>query len=252
MGPALISEHPTLFPALIAVLAASLAGSLHCVAMCGPIALLARGTSRWHPLFYHLGRLAGYLGLGALAGAFGAGVLTGDASGRIQTVLAALLGLLLVWTGLLWIRGRTSGPFAGKGLAGRLLERGFRRSLALPAAARNTMIGGLSVLLPCGWLYGFVLASAAAASAAAGAAVLLVFWLGTLPVFAVGTALTRVRALQRLDRAWVRRAVGALMIVLGVNSVHTHLSARQAASVVAAASASGVPTETAPAHHHCH
>lgn len=262
MGPVVISEHPTFFAALVAILAASLAGSLHCAAMCGPIALLARGESRWHPAFYHLGRLTGYAGLGAAAGAFGAELVSGTAAGgfasHLQAGFAAVLALLLIATGLRWIRGGPPATPGGRLLQGAL-ERGVRRSLGLSAPARNLSIGLLSVLLPCGWLYTFVLAAAGSGSALAGAAVLVTFWLGTVPVFALGTWLSRARWLPRPSGVWLKRGVGAAMIVLGLNSVHQHLGARPHAAVPAAPAAAGAPASAdadadagAPEEHHCH
>src|SRR5690606_10362020 len=71
-----------------------------------------------------------------------------------------------------------SGVVSSLGWAGRLLCRlgGW------PPAARATALGLLSALLPCGWLYAFVLGAAATGSALAGALVLLTFWSGTVPI----------------------------------------------------------------------
>jgi hypothetical protein len=61
-----------------------------------------------------------------------------------------------------------------------------------PPVARATMLGLLTTLLPCGWLYAFVAAAAATGSGPRGAVVMAAFWLGTLPVMAaVGMAAQR-------------------------------------------------------------
>ena len=66
--------------AVLGIFLASLAGSPHCAAMCGPfLAFAAAGTdpsaSRWHIAgSYHVGRLVAYVTLGAIAGTLGAGV----------------------------------------------------------------------------------------------------------------------------------------------------------------------------------
>ena len=58
-----------------AVFVASLAGSLHCAGMCGPLVAFYSGADASHGLarsithaVYNGGRLAGYLVLGAVAG----------------------------------------------------------------------------------------------------------------------------------------------------------------------------------------
>jgi sulfite exporter TauE/SafE len=42
-------------------------------------------------------------------------------------------------------------------------------------------LGLLSMFLPCGWLYTYVLAAAASQSPCSGALVMFLFWLGTIP-----------------------------------------------------------------------
>ena len=49
---------------------------------------------------------------------------------------------------------------------------------------RALVIGLLTGLLPCGWLYAFVVTAAGTGSRSRGAALMAVFWLGTLPVMA--------------------------------------------------------------------
>ena len=52
----------------------------------------------------------------------------------------------------------------------------------MPPIARATIIGLLTTLLPCGWLYAFVITAAGTAHPALGALTMAAFWLGTLPV----------------------------------------------------------------------
>jgi sulfite exporter TauE/SafE len=57
-----------------------------------------------------------------------------------------------------------------------------RRAMNTPPLARATTIGLLTTLLPCGWLWAFVVTAAGTASAAWGAVAMAIFWAGTLPV----------------------------------------------------------------------
>ncbi len=92
---------------LIATVSASLIGSLHCVGMCGPFAMIAA-----HPrsgsqdslyrrvVGYHFGRLTTYILLGTLAGMAGALVNSaGHTVGMSQTA-ARVVGVSMVLLGV--------------------------------------------------------------------------------------------------------------------------------------------------------
>ena len=58
------------------------------------------------------------------------------------------------------------------------------RAQAIGPLRRAALLGALSAMLPCGWLWVFVASAAATGSPLTGAAQMAVFWLGTLPAFA--------------------------------------------------------------------
>jgi sulfite exporter TauE/SafE len=80
------------------------------------------------------------------------------------------------------------------------------------AAQRSYLVGVLTGLLPCGWLWAFVVAAAGTATPAMGAAVMAVFWLGTVPamtgVLALGGPL-----MQRIRR---RMPVISACVLIGL------------------------------------
>lgn len=64
---------------------------------------------------------------------------------------------------------------------------------------RSYLIGTLTGLLPCGWLWAFVIAAAGTASLLGGALVMFAFWLGTVPAMTgllafAGPVVSRIRA----------------------------------------------------------
>lgn len=182
------------------VLLASLLGSAHCAGMCGPFACLyagqARGGRAWLPhAGYNAGRLVSYLFLGSGAGAAGAGMNQLGALAGFSRTAAVVAGALMVLWG-----AATIAAIGGARVPGASAPPGFRRFLAAavarfqrhPPLARAALLGLLTTLLPCGWLYAFVAAAASTGSGPRGAAVMAVFWLGTLPVMAtVGVAAQR-------------------------------------------------------------
>ena len=97
------------------------------------------------------------------------------------------------------------------------------------------MLGLLTGLLPCGWLYAFVIAAAATGTAAAGALTMAVFWAGTLPVM-----LTLGLGLERLTgplRRHVPTLTALALIVVGAITVAARLHLPDYASVLDTAAA---------------
>lgn len=206
---------------LISVLGASLAGSAHCAAMCGAFACAASGTGtsprerRWSAVAYHGGRLASYATVGVIAGGLGEWVDTSVAWSTFGRPAALLTGVTLVMWGaarlfaFAGIRLPAVGPTGDFTVVRGLL----RRASARPPAERAALLGLLTPLLPCGWLYAFVAPAIASGSTLGGAAVMAVFWVGSIPALvaiAVGA--------QRLagpGRRYLPLVAAAALIVVG-------------------------------------
>ena len=96
---------------------------------------------------------------------------------------------------------------------------GLVRIRSKRAATRAWLVGVLTGLLPCGWLWAFVVSAAGTASAFDGAIVMGVFWLGTVPamtgVLALGGPL-----IARL-RARLPIVTACVLVVLGVVTLAT-------------------------------
>ena len=178
---------------------ASLFGSVHCVGMCGPLMLIAtQGPSAAQGVpsrssatgfLYHGGRAVSYALLGLAAGGVGAGVDWGGALFGFQQVALGLSAAFLIAWGLVQI-ARAKGWWTPKRsltqmVHGRGLAQLRQRVLRLPVARRSFGVGLLSGLLPCGWLFAFVAVAAGSGSAIYGAALMLAFWLGSVPLLAV-------------------------------------------------------------------
>lgn len=172
---------------LLASLIASLIGSLHCAGMCGPFVLVAIGTTdRPRRLTaYHLGRLASYAILGAVGGSAGAALNLGGRAFGLQRAAAYAAGGLMIFFGLVSLIRASGGRLPHLSLPGpaqQFVQGGYRTTKLWSPTARAAAIGGLSALLPCGWLYLFVLAAAGTGTALTGLSVTVAFWLGTLPI----------------------------------------------------------------------
>lgn len=208
---------------------AGLAGSVHCLAMCGGMAgalgLRAGGgasaMSRAQAAsLYHVGRLGGYALAGAVCGGLGAGVQWLDRSSAIVHVLRIASGVLMVL-----IAARVA--LHWNALA--VLERAGARfwTLLRPLAVRQATDGDaraaltLGLLwgwLPCGLVYSMLLFAAMSGSALTGAAILFAYGVGTLPSM-LGATMFAGQIQSWLHRPAWRVASSALLGVFGIWTV---------------------------------
>jgi uncharacterized protein len=198
---------------LPAIILASLAGSLHCVAMCGPLVGMHGDRGMRFALAHSLGRLAVYTSLGIAAGALGKAIdLAGDL-GTIQRIATLLAGAVIVVWGVRELAGRWGNRRAsGDAFAAGLVRIRTRRPLL-----RATLVGMLTGLLPCGWLWAFVVAAAGTGDPASGGLVMATFWLGTVPAM-IGVLAFAGPVLARL-RARMPVVTGVALIVLGLGTL---------------------------------
>jgi sulfite exporter TauE/SafE len=223
---------------LFPVVLVGLAGSVHCVGMCGgivsafsmapprapafPVAVVTLGAqpaarSLLHTLAYNTGRIGSYALAGAIAGGTAGGARALASVGGVQLGGYWLANLMLVVLGLYLM-----GAWAGLARIEQLGQGLWRRArplmahiLPLDTPLKMLALGALWGWLPCGMVYSVLLTAMLAGSASGGAAVMLAFGLGTLPMLlALGTAGVQLR--QVLQRPQVRRAGGLLVLGFGV------------------------------------
>lgn len=201
---------------------AGLAGSGHCLGMCGGIvtalALSYRdsgATDRFlFNLLYHAGRICAYSLLGLTAGlAAQAGMV--DALRPFFKWLFLAANLFVAAIGvftLLGVRALGIQALDGSGwgfLRGQLSR--LRASRSVPAAIPTGLLMGF---LPCGLVYGVLIAAAASGSALKGGGMMLAFGCGTLPaLLAYGQAAS---TLSALGRGVFQRCMGGAVALLGV------------------------------------
>lgn len=210
---------------LVGVVSASLLGSVHCAGMCGPFVAVYSGAGESSPrgmwrahAAYHGGRAATYLGLGAVGGGAGKALdRLGDFAGLSH--LAALVSgvLVILWGLAVFIPGLASRlPIA------QLIEPGLIRLGKKPRVFRASLLGVFTPLLPCGWLYAFVLTAAGTGSVFGGLSVMGAFWLGTVPaLLGMGAVLSRMGDSLRRRLPML---TGATLIALGLWGVFSRMA----------------------------
>jgi sulfite exporter TauE/SafE len=170
---------------------AGLAGSVHCIGMCGGFACAMgrdpRGpaaTLRRH-LIYNVGRATTYCFLGAGVGYLGVLIVGhgGEASAvsLAQRLLAGVSGLLMMYIGLQFF-----GCFRGSGrhlagAGGEFLAAALRQLLKSPGAGAPLAVGVLNGFLPCPLVYAFAAQAAGSGGPLPGLLTMAAFSLGTFP-----------------------------------------------------------------------
>ncbi len=183
---------------LAATVSASLIGSIHCVGMCGPFAIMATHrqseaseNSYAKIASYHLGRLTTYFMLGTFAGVAGtllngAGYSIGisHSAARIVGATMVILGIVRLIS-MIQVRSKVVSHSA-------LLQRWTHSILAIgrrmqpeSPVQRAYVIGLITTWLPCGWLYLFAIAASSIGSVVGANALMFAFWIGTLPLLSI-------------------------------------------------------------------
>ncbi|MDN5213891.1 sulfite exporter TauE/SafE family protein [Fulvivirgaceae bacterium BMA12] len=192
-------------------------GSVHCLGMCGPIALAipvknhGLNTVLINRLIYNLGRVTTYGAMGLVVGVVGLGI---EIAG-IQKYLSIILGASLIFY-ILFASGRFS-AFSGSTLFNRILlkiKALFAKKLSLKGKRNNFLIGMLNGLLPCGLVYVALVNSLLVSSPWEGFLFMMVFGLGTIPALVILPLATRIFNIKSLT--YFKKFVPFLVFGLGI------------------------------------
>ena len=216
-----LPAHPMFWTAFLL----GLAGSLHCVAMCGPLMLAlpldgaARRQVLGQTLLYQAGRIGMYGMLGVLFGLLGKGIaLAGFQQGL--SILAGGLMLAAAFFTIQWERAALSVP--GMQSLTRWVQRQIAILLRQHPKGAALGVGMLNGLLPCGLVYTAVAGAISTTNGWSGGAFMLLFGAGTLPLLLAlmltGQRFSPVwRTRFRLAQPLLLAIAGFLLISRGMN-----------------------------------
>lgn len=145
--------------------------------MCGPIAFAVgdRSKNLW---FYQLGRGISYVGLGLIVALISQNFFSILFISQYLNIYKILIGLILSTTGLFLILNFKANFKLTK--IELYIHKLYQLLPKLPTA-RAFWVGFLSIFLPCGWLWGNLLAAHLSDSVLHAGIYMLVFWIATLP-----------------------------------------------------------------------
>jgi uncharacterized protein len=161
-------------------------GSLHCVGMCGPIALAlplgrkTQGQRFFSRILFSLGRITTYSFIGLMMGFLGNKLFfTG-----LQQQISITIGISLLFIITLSHKALIFNPLQ---LFNKKIKKLFSYFLSQKTFASMFILGLINGFLPCGFLYFAATASVIAGSPLGGTIYMALFGLGTAPaMFAVG------------------------------------------------------------------
>jgi len=209
-----------------------LLGSLHCIGMCGPIAMILpvskTNTTKKHVqiFLYHFGRIVTYNLLGTLFGLVGKGLfLTG-----IQQQLSIIIGVVMIVLVLFpTINHRLT--FKVSPLTRLLTKLKLQLGLYLKKESYYAVftIGFFNGFLPCGMVYIALVGAIAMSSLPESILYMSLYGLGTIPLLSVliyvkdAFSITFRSKLQKIIPVFVV-ALGMLFIVRGLGLDIPYLS----------------------------
>lgn len=194
-----------------------LISSLHCIGMCGPIALMLP-VDRNNPtkkttqiITYHLGRLTAYGTIGLIFGLLGKGFFLAG----IQQQLSIFIGIAMIVIVLVPER-----IFAKYNFSKPVFKLISKIKTTLGSQFKNKSykslytIGLLNGFLPCGMVYVALFGAIAMQSASYGVLYMILFGLGTVPLMSSVVYLNSFLTLSFRNK--IQKAIPYVAILIGI------------------------------------
>ena len=189
-------------------------GSLHCVGMCGPLALalpLPPDKKLGGILLYNTGRILTYSFLGTIFGLIGTSFFLVGWQKSFSVALGAFILVLLVLphTGKALSKGYLQSGWAV--WVRQMLQQQFRKRTFISAFASGVLNG----FLPCGLVYVAVAGALASATIYHGAFYMAAFGAGTLPaMLLVNLAPGVIFKNRSLNNKWILTSLSVMVSLL--------------------------------------
>lgn len=203
-------------------------GSLHCVGMCGPIALMLplnrehKGMAILQTLSYHMGRIFSYVLIGLLVGMISRGL---EDLFKLQQYISMVIGIFILII-IIFPALKTNPLFINKYLFKWInylkLELGQRLKQKSPQSF--FMIGFFNGWLPCGLVYLAAFGAMATFNYLDAVLYMAVFGLGTIPILGVvfyfGSLIHKILKKQRLNVLNVMLFIVSTLFILRGLGLH--------------------------------
>ncbi len=215
---------------MIAALVIGAMGSLHCMGMCGPIALMLHarvpGAPYLHSFLYNSGRLITYGLMGAVVASIGQGLAL---AGMQQALTIATGCIILFFVIVPYITGKSSFGNKWNDRIGKEVRKVMQKVLPESSPGGFLLAGMVNGLLPCGLVYVALAGALNTGQYLNGALFMVLFGAGTFPAMFIAGIAGKYLTLQRrlgIRRVlpWFTAAVAILLIVRGLDLGIPYLS----------------------------
>ncbi|SFS31140.1 sulfite exporter TauE/SafE family protein [Lutibacter maritimus] len=194
-----------------------LAGSFHCIGMCGPIAFVlpvdksSKSKLSFQTFLYHFGRLLSYSIIGVLFGFIGKGLYLAGFQQRLSILVGVLMIFLIIIPVSLFNKYNFTKPLYKiigkiKQQLGLYLNKKSNKSIFL--------IGFFNGFLPCGLVYMALIGSISTGNALNGGLYMFLFGLGTIPLMTAAILLGNFVNLTL--RKKIQKAIPVFVVIIGI------------------------------------
>jgi hypothetical protein len=194
-----------------------LAGSMHCIGMCGPIALALplNSEGRINLLIsrsvYNFGRILTYGFIGGVVGLAGMGLFLAGAQQWVSIVTGIILILSVLIPFSLSKRMQSAGPLLR---FNQFLKKKLGNLLTHKSKGGMLMIGIVNGFLPCGLVYVALAGALNTGQTIYAVAFMIIFGLGTFPVMLVVSIFGQF--ISAAARSKFSRIIPAFIMILGI------------------------------------
>ncbi len=194
-----------------------LAGSFHCIGMCGPIAFVipvdrsSKTRLYFQTFLYHFGRLLSYSLIGLLFGFIGKGLYLAGFQQRLSILMGAIMIALVVIPVSIFNKYNFSKPLYKviaqvKQKLGIYLKKKSNKAIFY--------IGFFNGFLPCGLVYMALIGSVSTGNVLQGTLYMALFGLGTIPMMTAAVLIGNF--VNIILRNKIQKAIPVFVVIIGL------------------------------------
>jgi len=202
---------------LYSALIFGLISSLHCIGMCGPIAMMLP-VDRSNPakkviqiMLYHLGRLSAYASLGLIFGILGKGFYMAGIQQHISIIVGVLMIVIVLIPERVFMKYNFSKPVY-KLISNVKTSLGNQFKRKSPDALFT--IGLLNGFLPCGLVYAALFGAIAMQNVTLGVTYMLLYGLGTIPMMSAVVYISNFLSIP--IRSKMQKIIPVVTVIIGM------------------------------------
>lgn len=193
-----------------------LISSLHCIGMCGPIAMMLPvnhknpSVKALQILTYHIGRLTSYSILGLLFGLLGKGFYLAGFQQQLSIIVGILMIVIAVVPERVFMKYNFSKPvYKAISMVKTSLGNQFKKKT--PDALFT--IGLLNGFLPCGLVYAALFGALAMNSVSMGVLYMFLYGLGTIPMMSLVVYISNVISVPLRNK--FQKIIPIFIVIIG-------------------------------------